>query len=216
MTTHRPFHLFGILLLGCAASRTSSAGTLLYNNISDTPTSANQITEAEYQSFTSGSTSLLMDDLKLNIVLGAPDSGTFNIGLYSDLSTKPDTLLLAIATESDSSLTLSNAIYDFSVADFALTANTQYWIGLNPNPGTVNAKWLSAPVQVGDTGTSGQSIDLGGTVFPSNQNFAFEMTIDAVVPQQGSAPEPSSGLLLAAGLAVAWWARRTGVSILTK
>lgn len=208
------FHLSGILLLGCAACGTAGASTLLYYNLADTATVYDQLTSTLYQSFTSGSTSLMMDDLQLNLLGVTPYTGSFAIGLYSDSSNTPNTLLLSIATEEDSSLTATAAVYDFPVADYALSANTQYWIGLAPT--TVDAKWGGATVQAGDTGTSGQSIDLGGLVYPSNSNFAFLMSIDAVPLTQSGVPEPSSGLLLGAGLAVAWWARRARAKILAK
>jgi hypothetical protein len=209
------FRLFGTMLLGCAT--TSHAGTLLYNNIADLPAvEFDQLNEQLFQSFTSGTTTLQMDDLKLNLLTGAFDGNSFNINLYSDNSNKPNTSLLLIATENDNSLTLTGATYDFSVPDFTLAANTEYWIGLTPSIASIDAKWGAATVAGGDTGTAGQTLDLGGTFFPTNSNFAFYMSIDAITPQQTGAPEPSSGILLAAGLAAAWWARRTGARILTK
>jgi hypothetical protein len=208
------FRWCGILLLGCAAAKTGNAGTLLYYNLADSPAYVySQLTESQYQSFTSGSTNLLMDDLQLNLELGAADSGSFTVGLYSNASNAPSTLLLTIASENDSSLSIAAAVYDFPVADYALSANTQYWIGLIPNSPPINAKWGGVHVTGGDTGTATQSIDLGGTVFPSNTNYAFYMSVDAVPLQQTGTPEPSSGLLLAAGLAAAWWARRVRAAI---
>lgn len=204
-------HLFGILLLGCAVCGTASATTLLYYNLADASTVYDQLTSTLYQSFTSGSTSLMMDDLQLNLLGVTPYTGSFAIGLYSDASNTPNTLLLTIATEEDSSLTATAAVYDFPVADFTLSANTQYWIGLAPT--AVDAKWGGTTVQAGDTGTAGQSIDIGGLVYPTNTNFAFLMSIDAVPATQSGVPEPSSGLLLGAGLVVAWWARRAGAKM---
>ena len=130
--------------------------------------------------------------------MGAADNGSFTVGLYSNSSNAPSTFLLTIASEGDSSLSIAAAVYDFPVADYALSANTQYWIGLIPNSPPINAKWGGVHVTCGDTGTATQSIDLGGTVFPSNTNFAFYMSVDAVPLQQTGTPEPSSGLLLAA------------------
>jgi len=203
----RPFlKLFGPLLLGCLVSGNAGA-TLLYYNLTDTLNVADQVSEPLYESFTSGPTILDMDDLKLNLILGTADSGTFTIYLYSDSSDSPGTNLLTIATVSDTTLSTTEATYDYPVADYALSANTQYWIELVAGNG-VNAKWDGAQVAGGDTGTSGQHIDLNGAIYPTNSNFAFEMSIDAITPQTGGAPEPSSGLLLGAGLAAAWWLRR--------
>jgi PEP-CTERM motif-containing protein len=203
------FRLFGILLLGCAAAATGHAGTLLYNNIADLPAvEDDQLNTPLYQSFTSGTTSLQMDDIKLNLLTGTFDGNSFTINLYSDNSNKPNTSLLLIATENDNSLTLTGATYDFSVPDFTLNANTEYWIGLTPTIASINAKWGGAAVEAGDTGTAGQTIDLNGIFFPTNSNFAFYMSIDAIAAQQTTTPEPSSGILFAAGLGAAWWARR--------
>jgi PEP-CTERM motif len=211
------FRLLGFVLLACAASKTSNAGTILYSNSGDSFTTNSQLTEVLYQSFSNGPSSLSLDDLKLVLDVKGTDTGTFTVGLYSDSSTAPGTLLLNIANVNDTSLTLTPTTYDFPVADFALAANTRYWIGLIPS-GSIQGSWESSNPQGGDTGVSGQFADYGGTVFgpvsPSTAP-AFQMIVDAVVPQQqGTAPEPSSGILLAAGLAAAWWARRTGATIL--
>jgi hypothetical protein len=209
---HSLFHLSGILLLGCAAS-TAGGATVLFNNLSDTPTSNNGIygnglgTDGSvYQSFSNGATSLLLDDLQLELAGAITSTGSFIIGLYSDSSTKPNTLLLSIATVSDSSLALSAAVYDFSVANYALSANTRYWIGLVGT--STSSHWEGTPVQAGDTGTSTEFIQqTTGVVYPSDTNFAYMMTVTAVTAQSG-VPEPSTGLLLGAGLAAAWCARR--------
>src|SRR5580693_2903879 len=211
---HSLFRLSRMVLLGCAASAAGSA-TVLFNNLSDTPNSNNGIygngagTDGSvYQSFSNGGTGLLLDDLKLDLEGAITPTGSFTIGLYSDLSTRPNTLLLSIATVNDSSLTTSPAVYDFSVANYSLSANTRYWIGLVGT--SASSHWEGTTVQAGDTGTSTEFIQqTTGVVFPSDTNFAYMMTVTAVTAQSG-VPEPSTGLLLGAGLAAAWWARRAG------
>jgi len=194
-------HLFGVVLLGWATSNVW-AGTILYNNLADTAYVNSQLTQSEYQSFSSGGTTLYLDDLKLDLGKQGADSGTFTIGLYSDSSATPGTLLLTIAVVSDTSLSTTVTSYDFAVADYGLSANTRYWIGLIPN-GSIDGTWDAARVTGGDTGTSGQFIDLGGNVYGTDANDAFQMTVDAVV-SQSSVPEPSTGLLLCAGFAALW------------
>jgi hypothetical protein len=198
------FHQFGILLLGSAAAMTGSA-TVLFNNLSDTPTSSNGIygngsgtNGSVYQSFSNGATGLLLDDLQLELAGAVTSTGSFTIGLYSDLSTKPNTLLLTIASVNDSSIALSPAVYDFSVANYSLSANTRYWIGLVGT--STSSHWEGTPVQAGDTGTSTEFIQqTTGVVYPSNANFAYMMEVTAVSAQSG-VPEPATMGLMALGL----------------
>jgi hypothetical protein len=202
-------NLVGILLLASAAS--TAQATILYGNLGDPFTTNSQLTESLYQSFSTGSSSLQLDDLKLVLDVKGPDSGSFTVGLYSDNSTKPGTLLLSIATVNDSSLTMTASTYDFSVANYSLAANTRYWIGLIPTPSSIQGSWESSNPQGGDTGVSGQYTDFGGIVFPVGPTTSpgFQMSIDAIAPTPPGAPEPASALLLAAGLvAVCWRGRR--------
>jgi hypothetical protein len=189
---------FFLALLTTAAA---NAGTILYNNIGDPYTTNSQLTETLAQSFSTGSSALSLDDLQLVLDIKAPDTGSFTIGLYSDNSTKPGTQLLAIATVSDTTLTSTATTYDFPVADYALAANTRYWIVLGLTNGEVEGSWESSNPQAGDTGVSGQYTDYGGSIYivGPTTSPAFSMTIDAV--SQTTTPEPSSALLLGAGLA---------------
>jgi hypothetical protein len=203
----RVISLFGILIFGGTAS--AVAGTILYNNIGDTLTTNSQLTEPLYQSFSTGATSVFMDDLKLLLDVKGIDTGSFTVGLYADNSTAPGTLLLNIAIVTDASLTMTATSYDFPVADFALAASTRYWIGLVPTPTNIEGSWESSNPQGGDTGVTGQFADYGGSVFPVGAATApaFDMTLDAV-SSVTSTPEPSSALLLMGGLAVMFWFAR--------
>jgi hypothetical protein len=194
---------FFAILLGATAH-----AALLYNNLGDTFYSNNQLTQSTYQSFSSDSTDLFLDDLKLTLDIKGPDTGTFAVNLYSDSSTHPGSLLLNIGNVNDTSLTTTATVYDFLIADYALTANTRYWIGLIPNA-SIQGSWESSMPAGGDTGVSGQYADYGSSVFlvgPATAP-AGSMSIDAVT-SAATTPEPSSVLLAAAGFVVMLWLRR--------
>lgn len=180
----------------------SAHAALLFNNLGDPYTTNSQLTENLYQSFSSDSTNLFLDDLKLTLDIKGPDTGTFAVNLYSDSSTHPGSLLLNIGNVNDTSLTLTAAVYDFAIADFALAANTRYWIGLIP-AGSIQGSWETSNIQAGDTGVSGQYADYGGNVYVVSPATApaGSMSVDAVT-SVATTPEPSSALLAAAGFGV--------------
>ncbi len=98
-----------------------------------------------YVSFSTQDQDVELTDLKLMLSLtGTAGSGTTSVGLYSNednyygdgagfygLPLGPGPLLTNLATIADTSLTLTPTLYDIAVSNYALTANTRYWIGLS-------------------------------------------------------------------------------------
>ena len=76
-----------------------------------------------------------------------------------------------IVTVSASKLTSTAAIYDFSIVNSTLAANTRYWIGLVST--VTGANWKGTTIQAWDTGTFAEYIQQSaGVVYSSNTNFA--------------------------------------------
>jgi hypothetical protein len=127
------------------------------------------------QSFNSGTTPVLLSDLKLVLDDANPsDGGTITVELFSDSGgSGPASLLTTLGTIADSSLSTSAATYDLSLSNFVtLAANTTYWIELTGSNGS-GAVWEAA---LGATGTdvSGQEAYHRGAL---NSSFDFLMNL---------------------------------------
>lgn len=192
----------------------ANASTVLYYNLGDSVyvNSALNGTYSSGQSFTSGATDLVLDDLQLELDLRSPAAGGYlTVYLYSDNSNTPGTQLDTLGVIDDSQLSMTAAAFDVSLeANPTLTADTQYWIMIT-GTSSVAAWDASFPVG-GDTGTANEYVTYGnGSVYDTSSppEAAFQMSITAD-PAVVTAPEPSSVALLGAGLALAaaLWRRR--------
>jgi hypothetical protein len=190
------------LLAMAALSAAGANASFLFNNLGDTVyvNSSLSGTANEGQSFTSGATSLIFDDLKLELDLyngQTAGNGFLTVSLYSDSSNTPGTALDTIGVIDDSSLSATAAAIDLTPS-FTLAPTTQYWIIITPSNSV--AAWEASLPAGGDIGTSPQYVTFGGPVYPTNgPNPAFQMSVNA--DAGSSTPEPSSGLLLGTGLA---------------
>jgi hypothetical protein len=147
--------------------------------------------------------SLMLDDVEVTLLASNPkDGGMLNVGLYSDSSTSPNTLLDSLGTINDSSLTTSPAEYAIPVTPFSL-ASGRYWIVISSSDGS-SAAWGMTDIMTGAGVSSGYFGDpYDGYVLNSNTGYgapfnqvAFEMQVD------GLTPEPSTILFGAIGLAM--------------
>jgi hypothetical protein len=124
--------LTGAMVLASAAN----AQVVLYGNLYATVAAFDGVNSNGplYNSFSTGSSPVTLTDVKLQLdLIDTGGIGTISVGLYADSSTTPGSLLQALGTLSDSSLTLNvGGTFDFPVSPgFALAANTRYWIGLS-------------------------------------------------------------------------------------
>jgi hypothetical protein len=102
--------------------------------------------------------------------------------------------LLPIGSLSDNSIPSLPTVFDFPIASFALAANTRYWIQLGSTDGS-SASWEFSD-NTGGTGVATEFFfnRLTDPVALSNVNGPFHMRVTGI-------PEPSSVVLLGAGLA---------------
>jgi len=144
-------------------------------------------------SFSTGSTATTLTDLKLLLEDTTPsDGGTFKVGLYSNNSNSPGTLIATLGTFNDSLLTASLTPFDITTSD-ALAANTRYWIEVTGTT-TSNAGWSFDTTNVG-TGVASEYNFYNGGVSANNSFTPYQMEV--VV-----SPEPVSWSLMVAASGV--------------
>jgi hypothetical protein len=173
--------------------------SVIYNNLYSTSNGADGLTKfgAPYNvfdSFSTGPSGFNLADVKL-LLEGAPTSpGSFTAAVYSDSSTKPGALLYTIGTLSDSALSSSLSVVDFTLAspDY-LAANTRYWLVLNTTNNS-SASWGWSYDQSA-LGVAGEYLG-HGSVVSSNINGPYQMELSG----SSAVPEPTTMLLLGLGL----------------
>lgn len=174
--------------------------TSLYNNLAAVSSGADGVAISGFtndfgplaDSFSTGSSAVALTSVTLDLQATNPgDGGIFTVTLDSDNSTSPGSALETIGTISDSSLTSSLADYTLTT-DFALSADTRYWIELSSLSPTSSAYW-SWSTDTSGTGVANEFFWNQGGVHP-NSDSPYQMDVEA------GAPEPSSLLLLGSGL----------------
>jgi hypothetical protein len=161
-------------------------------------------------SFSTGSNAGILSEVELQLQLVGNATGSITVYLYSDSSTSPGTSLYTLGTIMDSAVSLTGTPpVDLSGLSYSLAANTRYWIYVadsNPaGPGT-SLWWVAESTNAG-MGTPGVANEYSFTAQASPQvlannayaNFGtgpYEMSVT-----MNTIPEPSSVVLLGAGLA---------------
>jgi photosystem II stability/assembly factor-like uncharacterized protein len=147
------------------------------------------------QFFTTGAQASTLNSVTLDLQMLS--SGPFSVGLYSYNGTNPWTNPLLNLTPT---AIFAGGLNTFTGA-YALTANTSYWIVVNPQD-NISLAW-TATNSLGQTSNSGWIIgDSHGVVYLDKDNNGWQnsapsvgrMSIDATV-----VPEPTSAVLLLFG-----------------
>ena len=134
----------------------ANAQVVLYGNLSATIADYAGVDYQgpRYNSFSTGSSPVTLTDVKLNLDLLDGPRGSMTVGLYSDSSHTPGTLLTVIGTLDDHLIAEHGGVSDFPVSPgFALTANTRYWIGVSTSNASL-AGWATTEDTAG-TGNIG-------------------------------------------------------------
>jgi len=171
---------------------------ILYNNLSSSNNGADPLTSffgpPLFDSFSTGSSGFNLSDVKLLLEGNSSSSGSFSVAIYSDSSTAPGTLQYTIDTISDSTLSSSLSVVDFTFASpDALAANTRYWLVLNSTNNS-SAYWGWSDDQSA-LGVAGEYFGHGSGVYP-NTGGPYQMELSS----NSAVPEPTTILLLSLGL----------------
>ena len=199
-----PVKLTGVLtLLVCLFFMAGAAGaTVLYDNLDAIPTYSYPVAEYGplfYDSFSTGADGFNLTSVELLVAAAGTPTGSFSVGLYSDASTSPGSLLTTLGTVSDNVLTSTPSVETFNLTSpYSLAAGTRYWVGLASNDST--AGWMySYESGVGVAGEYwGSTFD--GVVANYVDGFStgpFQMQVSGDV---SGVPLPPSVLLLGSGL----------------
>ena len=148
-------------------------------------------------SFSTGASGFNLGNVQLLLIGQGTTGGSISVGLFSDSSTQPGTLLSTIGTLNDSALMSSN-YFNFALASpYTLAPNTRYWIELS-TANNSGAYWAWSLDQTG-IGVAGEYFNNSLGTF-ANANGAYQMALSGTTPVPTPAPEPATMLLLVPGL----------------
>jgi hypothetical protein len=180
---------FGMLV---ALLPTSSRATVLYTSF-ETTYYGSYSTSATFEGtpFTPTASGILGTVMVQGVFAKPGPAGLWPMGLYTDASGEPGTLLESwnVAVPDISSPDAIIAIS--SVLQPYLSAGTPYWFVIEDTTGATNMTWGSY------YGTTGGAW-VGSSINTLEQVFAND-PIDAIELDSSAAPEPSSGVLTGAG-----------------
>ena len=197
-----PEKLTGVItLLACLFFLAGAAGaTVLYDNLGATPAYPYPLADFGpllFNSFSTGAGGFNLSQVDL-LVAGSdsPGAGSFSVGLYSDASTSPGSLLTTIGTVSDSALTSTPSVATFNLpSPYSLAAGTRYWVGLASADSV--AAWMYS--YEGGVGVAGEY--WGSTADGVVANYVGGFSTGPYEMRVSHTPLPGALLLLCAGMA---------------
>lgn len=185
-----------LALILAAVAPLARAQIVLYDNTATATAGDVKISEVTPlgDSFSTGAAAVNLTSFSAVLGRNDPATGSTTFSLYSDSGASPGTLITALATIDDTSLTGTFTEYTFSGLSVALDASTRYWI-LAEGDGV--ARWISSPND-GGTGVAGEFI-VAGAVYPNSEGpLAMSVTATAV-----PVPEPATYAMIGGTLALA-------------
>jgi hypothetical protein len=155
-----------------------------------------------YDNFSVGSDSVMTDVHFTGEFFNPPDHGditAFTVQIYSDAAGQPGSLLYSASVNGNGGEAFLGTFggfptytYDIEGLNFNLSAGTTYWLSVYPD--------LGFPPQWGwSSGTGGDGISYQD-FFGARSLLANDMAFDITGHSQTTTPEPSSMMLLGAGL----------------
>ena len=179
--------LITVLTLGSLAQAKT-----IYSNIGRTPDGSDHagVFGPLYDSFSTGITGGVLEDLKLLLSTDDPNSsGVVRIVLFADNSGEPGARITRLAKLRESTLTLDPEIYDINLRNNPLLEpNTRYWIGLRSGPNTLWA-WSS---DVRGAGVIGEYFSNSEGTFDNDTFGPYQMSVSITT----AVPETDSLILL--------------------
>jgi hypothetical protein len=152
-----------------------------------------------YDSFSTGADVGVLVDLQF-VLSGTPDSGSVDIGLYSDADTSPGLEIVDFGTLYDTSLSNTPTIYEIATGDPVLAPNTRYWIGIRDNSATgITSAFWDWSTDTSGIGVDGEFFANADGVFADEIYGPYQMSVDPVPAPVSSVPEPATNALLPLG-----------------
>lgn len=141
-------------------------------------------------SFSTGTAGFSLTDVQLVLSGDLTYGGSLLVSLYSDSSTSPGSDLLDIGSLSDSNLSGTPSVFDFSLTSpDSLAANTRYWIAVS---GNTSAYWESSFDQTA-LGVTGEYYSNQSGVWSNDLLGPYQMRVSG---DNAPVPEPPSLLLV--------------------
>ena len=190
--------VYATLAIGIFAFNSEANAGVIYDNLPPITSNGGLDPVADdgpsYNSFSTGSSDLLLTDVKMLLQRSLGTPSHFTVSLLSDSSNTPGSLLKTLGTFSDSDLSISATVYDISVDSFALAANTRYWIELNTVPGAVSTVEWNYASSAAVTGVSNEYwayTPFGGLTVTANSDappgpYQMSVTTSSAVPEPGT------------------------------
>lgn len=206
-------HLRGLATVAVAAMTLAGSSTVvaaetdLFNSLAGASIGDNAVDSSTgsgplYGSFsTTSAFNLSGVDLALSSLYSSP--GTFSVGIYSDSSATPGTLVKDLGTFNDSSLSSTTAVFTVSVSPYTLAGNSHYWVGLTSY--NTSAAW-SITTDTTGVGVASESYSTGPSGVQPNSTGPFQFRVYGT-----AVPEPSTwacGFVFAAAAAARIVSRR--------
>ena len=216
----RGIQIHKVALMGALAAilpASASAATILFTNFGSSmaydTTQGNPVgndfagdNAAEGDSFMIGSAATFSSaNLALSCVVGCPAAMNFTVDLTADSGDSPGAIIESFAFTNVTLGALGNnntPITVTSVLHPLLAASTQYWITVSSSL-SYSIVWNNN--STGDTNDQAVSSDGGATWFSPSGATPGALQVNGNL---SAAPEPSGGLLAAAGLIAAWQLRK--------
>jgi len=197
-----------------AAYATTSTDTL-YDNLNESTQGADPYSDFVFgplaASFSTGSTAVTLGTVSVLLQQdhADPPGDYATVSLLADDNTAPGALIATLGTVDDGQLNSPPTAYSFSGGE-QLAADTRYWIeisGTDTSVGGWNFEGDSSGV-----GVAGEYFSNFNGV-SANSNGAYQMDVTAEAATISAAPEPSTWLLMMAGIGAAGlWLRRAKAS----
>ncbi|MBS1718594.1 MAG: PEP-CTERM sorting domain-containing protein [Armatimonadetes bacterium] len=190
-------------LLGLALVVASAANAnAIYDNLNASTSGSDPIQSFGplYDSFSVGSSSVVIDSIIVSLINPNGSNGAFTVNLYADNNTSPGSWLAGTGSISDGFIGSSTTQLTIGGGGVGLNANTRYWVGLVADGvvgSGVNWNWSS---DISGVGVAGEFFANANGVF-SNDSGPYQMQVNTT-----AVPEPAS--MAALGLGVAALIRR--------
>jgi hypothetical protein len=208
-----------IVCVSAGAANAVTSTNILYDNLYEATAGATPYSDFTLgrlaQSFSTGAAAVSLGDVSvlLQADYADPPGDYGTVSLLADDSATPGAVLATLGTVDDGELSLTPTVYTFSGGQ-QLAADTRYWIEISGTDMSIGG-WNSESDDSG-AGVAGEYVFNANGV-SSDSNGAYQMAVTAAPAIVSGAPEPTTWLLMMAGIGGAGlWLRRAKASLASR